>query len=100
MIKIVYDEVNKLIANGPDQKSIDNIVLNKLKDHKEAIKENRNWLRWIMSDDFNDEDYIDYDYEKFWSKLTPKQMKKAAKKFLDTSKALQVVTSSSNVEGL
>lgn len=100
MIKIVYDEVNKLIAEGPDQKSIDNIVLNKLKDHKEAIKENRNWLRWIMSDDFNDEDYIEFDYEKFWSKLTPKQVQKAAKKYLDTTKAVQVVTSSSSVQGL
>jgi zinc protease len=40
MVKIVYDEVDKLIANGPEKKKIDNIVKNKLKDYNENIKEN------------------------------------------------------------
>ena len=100
MIKIVYDEVEKLQANGPDEKSIHNIVENKLKDYKENVKENRYWLSKIISDDYNNEDFLEYDYQKFWSNLTPKQVQKAANKYLNKEHVIQVVTSSSSVEGL
>jgi len=97
MVKIVYDEVDKLIADGPEQKKIDNIVKNKLKDYSEDIKENRYWLRKMMSDDFDNEDFLDFDYVKFWEKLTPKQVQKAAKKFLSDKRVIQVVASTTGV---
>ena len=100
MIKIVYDEVEKLKTNGPDEKSINNIAQNKLKDYKEDIKENSYWLSHIMSDDMNDEEFLEFDYEKFWTNITPKQVQKAAKKYLNEGRVIQLVTSSSSVEGL
>lgn len=100
MIAIVYDELVKLQTNGPDEKSINNIIENKLKEQKERVKENRYWLSTIMSDDLNNEKYINYDYSKFWSSLTPKKVQAAAKKHLDAKRALQLVMSSTNVEKL
>jgi zinc protease len=100
MIAIVYDELLKLQKNGPDQKSIDNIVENKLKEHTERVKENRYWLSMLMEEDYHDDDRDEFDYEKFWRELTPKQVQKAAKKYLDAERALQLVMSSTNVDRL
>lgn len=98
MVAIVYDEVKKLQKNNPDEKSIKNIVENKLKEHTEKIKENRYWLSIMMNDDLNNEKYIDYDYVKFWSALTPKQVQKAAKKYFNADRALQLIMGSTNVD--
>jgi zinc protease len=100
MIAIVYDELVKLQENGPDQKSIHNIVENKLKEHQERLKENRYWLSMLMEEDFHDDDRDEFDYEKFWKELTPKKVQKAAKKYLDAERALQLVMSSTNVDRL
>lgn len=100
MISIVYDELEKLQKNGPDEKSINNIIENKLKEHSEKVKENRYWLSMMINEDYNENDYINFDYEKFWSNLTPKKVQKAAKKYLDSKVALQLVMSSTNVDRL
>ena len=98
MVAIVYDELRKLQEEGADEKSIKNIVENKLKEHQEKIKENRYWLSMLMLEDYHDDDRLEYDYNKFWSSLTSKQIQKAAKKYFDVDKALQLVMSSTNVE--
>lgn len=100
MIKIVYDEVDKLIANGPDEKTIKNTIENKLKDHKEGVKENRYWLSHMVADDWDNEDYLEFDYEKFWSTLSVKDVHKAAKKYLSNKRVIQVVTSSENIDNI
>ncbi|MBN2747610.1 MAG: insulinase family protein [Bacteroidales bacterium] len=97
MVAIVYDELKKLQANGPDEKTIHNIVENKLKEHKEKVKENRYWLSMLMNDDYNKENYIGFDYEKFWTELNTKQVQKAAKKYLDANRSLQLIMSSTDV---
>jgi len=94
LIQIVYNEVEKLIKEGPDQKNVTNIIENKLKEHKETIKENAYWLNLLKSDDFNHEDYIDFDYIGFWNALTPKKIQKAAKKFLNPESVVQLVQTS------
>lgn len=94
LIGIVYDEVNKLIKKGPDPKNITNIIENKLKEHKETIKENTYWLNVLENDDFNREDYLNFDYNKFWQELTPKQVQKAARKYLKPKSVVQLVQTS------
>jgi len=98
LIQTVYDEVNKLIKKGPDQKDVTNIIENKLKKHKETIKENTYWLNLIKSDDFNHEDYIDFDYNRFWRNLTPEKLQKAAKRYLKPGSMVQLVQTSEPVE--
>lgn len=94
MISVVYREVNKLMTSEPDAQKIKDIVENKLKEHVENVKDNDYYMSVITSDDFNKELYINFDYEAFWKKLTPKDVQKAAKKYLSTERVTKVVTSS------
>ena len=97
MVYVVYEEVRKLQENGPDQKSVDNILKNKLKEHTEKLKQNRYWLGVINSDDFDDEDFKNFDYDKFWETLTPKKIQKAAQKFLNNESVLEVIQTANNI---
>jgi len=100
MIKIVYDELSKMQNNALDDKSIHNIAENKLKDFQESKKENRYWLTKIVSDDYDQENYLGFDYEKFWSTIKAADVQKAAKKFLSKDRVVQIVTSNTDVNGL
>ncbi len=91
MLAIVYDEADKLIANGPDAKVIKNIAENKIKEYNENIKKNNWWLGTLKSDDFDKEDIADFDYVGFWSSLTAKKVKKAAKQFLNKNRTIEIV---------
>lgn len=97
MVQVVYNEVRKLQENGPDQKSLDNIVKNKLKEHAERLKQNGYWKNVIESDDFNNEDFKDFDYDKFWKSLTPKKVQKAAQKFLKEDSVLELIQTANDI---
>ncbi len=91
MLAIVYDEADKLVANGPDSKVIKNIAENKIKEYNEHLNENNWWLSTLKSDDFNKEDLLDFDYIGFWKKLTAKKVQKAAKEFLNDDRTVEIV---------
>ncbi|RLD45347.1 MAG: insulinase family protein [Bacteroidetes bacterium] len=91
MIYVVYKEMDNLIANGPSELVIKNTVENKLKEHSEKAKENRWWISVIMNDDINNQDYKHFDYDGFWKGITPKSVKKFAKKKLDSKRTVEVV---------
>ena len=91
MLKIIYNEADLLIANGPEEKVIKNTAENKIKEYNENIKENRWWLGVLKSDDFDQEDFANFDYVNFWNTLTPKQVQKAAKVFLDQNRTVEIV---------
>ncbi len=95
MIAIVYDEADKLIANGPDEKVIENTAENKIKEYNENIKNNRWWLSVLQSDDFDKEDMVNFDYVGFWNSLTAKKVKKAAKKYLNKGRTIEIVQTAS-----
>ena len=98
MVYVVHQEVLKLQKEGPDQKSVDNIVKNKLKEHSETIKKNRYWLNVLKRDDFENINYKDFDYNAFWESLTPKKIQKAAKKFLNEDSVIEVIQTSEEVK--
>jgi len=91
MMKIVYNEVELLKNKLPEEKAINNTIENKIKEHKEKIKENKWWLNTIKSDDFNNEDFKNFDYIKFWSSITPKKVQKAANKFLSKDVSVEII---------
>jgi len=94
MVQVVYNVVTELQNEGADATKVDNILKNKLKEHTEKIKQNRYWLSVIKSDDFDEEDYKDFDYNKFWENLTPKDLQKAAKKYLDANSVVEIIQTS------
>lgn len=100
MVSTVYSEVKKMQTTLPDQKVIDNIIENKVKEHKEMVKNNRYWLTTIMNDDFYAEDMKNFDYEGFWKNLKAKDLHKASKKYLTENKTVQVIMSSEDVSNV
>ena len=94
MVQVVYDVVKELQTEGADDTKVDNILKNKLKEHTEKIKKNSYWLNVIKSDDFNDEDYKNFDYNKFWEGLTAKKIQKAAKKYLNENSIVEIIQTS------
>ncbi|MCK5856136.1 MAG: insulinase family protein [Bacteroidales bacterium] len=94
MVQVVYNVVTELQTEGADDTKVDNILKNKLKEHTESIKKNRYWLNIIKSDDFDNEDYKNFDYNKFWEGLTSKKIQKAAKKFLDANSVIEIIQTS------
>jgi len=95
MLAIVYDEAEKLIANGPDEKVIKNTAENKIKEYNENIKQNRWWLSTLNSDDFDKEDMANFDYVGFRNSITAKKVKKAAKLYLSKDRTIEIVQTAS-----
>ncbi len=91
MVKIVYNELVKLMNEPLDEKIIKNTAENKIKEYHESIKSNRYWLGVIKNDDFDAEDMKNFDYEGYWKNMNAKQLQKAAKKLLKSEKAVEVV---------
>jgi zinc protease len=91
MVQVVYAEVEKMINEPLEEKIIKNTAENKIKEYKENRKKNNYWLNTLKSDDFNQEDYANFDYIKFWESITAKKVQKAAKKFLDMEKTVEVI---------
>lgn len=91
MVQIIYAEALKIMSEPLDEKIIQNTAENKIKEYKENRKKNRYWLTTLKSDDFNQEDYANFDYVKFWESMTAKKVQKAAKKFLDMEKTIEVI---------
>jgi zinc protease len=98
MVYVVHQEIAKLIENGPDQKSVNNIVENKLKELKENEKKNRYWLGKLSDDDFYGTDNVNFDYAKFWQELTPKKIQKAAKKFMNEQSSIEIIQTAAEVK--
>jgi zinc protease len=93
MLSIVYDEADKLIANGADEKVIRNTAENKIKEYNENLRENSWWMSVLKNDDFNQEEFVNFDYVAFWNSLNSKKVQAAAKKFLDQNRTIEVVQS-------
>ena len=94
MVQVVYNVVKELQDKGADATKVDNILKNKLKEHTEKVKQNRYWMSVIKNDDFDEEDYKNFDYDKFWENLTPKDVQKAAKKYLDANSVVEIIQTS------
>ena len=94
MVQVVYNVVKELQEEGADETKVENIVKNKLKEHTEKIKQNNYWLAVLLKDDLHNEDYKNFDYDKFWEKLKAKDIQKAAKKYLSTNSVVEVIQTS------
>lgn len=90
MIQVVYNEFQKLIDEGPDAEDIKNIIENKVKEHNEKQKKNSYWLSLMYTDDLYDNDYKNFDYNAWWEDLSTKDVKKAAKKYLNLDSKIQI----------
>ena len=79
---IAYEEIEKIKAEGPLLKDLNNVKENKLKTRTEQLKENSFWLSTIRSMDYDDrsEDELS-NYEEMVNSMSIESLKEAANKF-------------------
>ncbi len=90
MIKVIYDEIDKLVAEGPDAETIDNAKKYWLKSFKDNQKEN-SWYMYIWTDFYREGIDRYTDYEKVVESITPESVHKTAKKALTQGNMIRVV---------
>ena len=78
---IIYREIEILKTEGPKIKDLNGVKENKLKKHKENLKENRYWLSVLKGRDYDQQKPHVYDYSDFVDQLTAERMKDAANRF-------------------
>ena len=80
--KIVYEEIEKIKTEGPQEKDLKGVIENKLKEHQENLRKNGYWLGTLKNHDYLKLDYSDVnDFEKYINGLTVESLKAAANKF-------------------
>ncbi|NQT78723.1 MAG: insulinase family protein [Bacteroidetes bacterium] len=79
---IVFEEIEKMKAEGPQMKDLKGVKENLLKSRTERLKQNRFWLQTLMSQDFNhaDSKYF-FNYEDMVNSMSIESLKDAANKF-------------------
>jgi zinc protease len=90
MIHVIYDEIDKLLKDGPDPETIENAKKYWLKTFKDNHKENGWYLNLLVEYYKNGIDRYT-DYEKVVNGITTQSVHKAAKKALTQGNVIQVV---------
>ncbi|MFH2141558.1 MAG: insulinase family protein [Bacteroidota bacterium] len=88
---IIYDEINKLKASGPEQKYLDNFKKNKLKEIEEKMIQNNFWLSQIRYKDLYGFSILGEDYKTIINNLTVEDIKKAANDMLIDGKRCEFI---------
>jgi len=90
--KLVYEEIEKIVKEGPSQTDLDKAKKYFIKKREEGLKENRFWLGKIKNAYYYGSENIKLDdYNEIIDKITIKSVKKAAKKHIDTNKYVEVL---------
>lgn len=89
---IVYDEIEKMISNGPSEENLGKAKENFLKSRENNLKENRFWLNSLVFNLQNNENILDQaKYESIVKSMTVEKVKEAANKFLAQRKTVELV---------
>ncbi len=92
LIAATFDEIKKVIKNGPTEEDIKKVKEQQKRSREENMESNRYWLGQIRTYVTNDRSFETfYDYDKNVEKLNAKDLKKAAKKYLGTDEYIQIV---------
>jgi len=91
---LVYKEIEELIKNGPTDEEFSKIIVNLKKVHEQGKDSNSYWFSVLTNYYYNGENSLDPDnFENIINKLTPEDIRKAAKRFFNKSKIIDVVLS-------
>ena len=92
LIEAALAEIGKVQKNGPKEKDLKKVKEGQRRDHELDVKKNRFWLRYLRSTDYygRDPERIT-EFEEKLEGLSAKDLKKAAKKYLDTDAYIKAV---------
>jgi len=95
---IIYDEIEKLKAEGPKLKDLNGVKENKIKNYQENLERNQYWLTAVKNKDFlGTSDEVIFEYEKYIDNLTVENLREAANRFF-TDQVVEVVLLPENME--
>ncbi|MEA3478183.1 MAG: insulinase family protein [Bacteroidota bacterium] len=95
---IAYEEIEKIKAEGPLLKDLNNVKENKLKTRAEQLKENNFWMSTIRSMDYDQRDPGELEgYEEAVNSMTIENLKKAANNFFGDN-LVEVILLPKNIE--
>ncbi len=86
---IVYDEIKKIMTEGPSEVNLDKVKENMLKTYQERLNENGYWASVIYNQIVNGMD-INTDYEKLVRAVTPIQVRDFAKRIFSQHNIIEV----------
>ena len=89
LVGIVYDEIKKFIAEGPNEVNLNKVKENLLKTYQEALNENGYWSGVIYNQIINGMD-VNTDYEKIVSGTTTAKVRDFAKKIFSQNNIIEV----------
>jgi len=79
---IIYQEIDILKTDGPEEKDVKGVKENKIKKHQENLKENKYWLGFLKNIDYRQSSTDShFEYEDYVNNLSVKSLKKAANNF-------------------
>jgi zinc protease len=93
LVKIVFDEADKMAKEGPSEKTLDKVKEYMLKKHKENLKENGYWLRNIDEYFYTGVD-MNANYEELINKVTVSSLQKFANSLFSQKNRLEVTMTS------
>ena len=93
LVKIVFDEADKMAKEGPSEKTLDKVKEYMLKKHKENLKENGYWLKNIDEYYYTGID-MNANYEELVNKVTISSLQKFANSLFSQKNRLEVTMTS------
>jgi len=90
LIKIIYDEVNKIIAEGPLSDDLQKVKENMLKKYTEDLAEN-SWWQNALERFYQDKLNLVDDYKASVEALTPEVIQTTLKNIVSQGNVLEVV---------
>lgn len=90
--KIIHNEIDAMVANGPDSEKFSKAIQNLLKNREESKLHNRYWSSAIYSWYYTGIDNNNpANYEDILNELKPSDIKKLAKKFFGKANTVQII---------
>lgn len=93
LISIIHAQIDEMATNGPRQKDLDKVKENKIKKHKENLKENSYWNSLIYNY-YAENINTNENYEQIINSLTVEEMKQFVKDILKDKNVKEIVQSS------
>ncbi len=89
--EIVFNEIDKILNEGPSEVDLNKAKENFLKNRENALKENNYWLNSMVFNLKHDENTLDQErYKTLVNSITPEKVKEAANKFLTQGNKVEV----------
>lgn len=95
LIKIIYSEVDDIVANGPLADDLQKVKENMLKQYKEDVEDN-NWWDNALTNYYEDKIDMVNDYKASVEALTPALIQSTLKSIVDAGNVMEVVMKPAN----